>query len=422
MSKKIIAFVGMSHLGLCYSATAAEKGFKVIAFDESKNKINKYKNLEIDIHEKHLNNLIKKNINKNLFFDSNFDNLKKCNLVFLSLDVPTGSNGISDFIFIKKFVKKVIKKINQNNCTLILLSQIPPGFTRSINWPKYRLYYQVETLIFGNAVVRAFKPDRIIVGSYKKKITCQNYKFFLSHFKCPVINLNYESAELAKTAINLFLISQVSTTNFLASICEKTQANWHDIKESIQLDRRIGKYSYLKPGLGLSGGNLERDLKTLLIHSKKFDVNNSLLRSFQNISKTKKLWVRNILSNILNRKKKMEISLLGIAYKENTNSIKNAPSIDLIKYFKNSKFKFYDKRISKLKFKNLTNIKTIEDVIIDSNILIIFNDSKEFKNIKLKWLLKMKKKPIIIDPFGVLINLNLKKIDAEYYTMGLLKN
>lgn len=115
----------------------------------------------------------------------------------------------------------------------------------------------------------------------------------------------------------------------------------------------------------------------------------------------------------------MEISLLGITYKENTNSIKNAPSIDLIKKFKNTKFKFYDKQISKLKFKNLTNIKTIQQVIIDSNILIIFYSSKEFVNIKLKWLLKMKKNPIIIDPFGVLINLNLKKINAEYYTMGL---
>ena len=115
----------------------------------------------------------------------------------------------------------------------------------------------------------------------------------------------------------------------------------------------------------------------------------------------------------------MEISLLGIAYKENTNSIKNAPSIDLIKHFKNTKFKFYDTQISKLKFKNLTNIKTMENAIINSNILIIFNNSKEFRNIKLNCLLKMKKKPIIIDPFGVLINLNLKKIDAEYYTMGL---
>ena len=421
MSKiKSIAFVGMSHLGLCYSAATAKKGFKVIAFDESKNKINKYKNLEIDIHEKNLKNLIKKNINKNLFFDSNLDNLKKCNLVFISLDIPTDSSGKSDIIFIKNFVKKIITKINQNNCTLVLLSQIPPGFTNLINWPKHRLYYQVETLIFGNAIERASKPERIIVGSYKKKIICKNYKFFLSNFKCPIINLNYESAELAKTAINLFLISQVSTTNFLASICEKTQANWNDIKESLQLDRRIGKYSYLKPGLGLSGGNLERDLKTLLIHSKKFNIDNNLLRSFQKISKKKKLWVRNILSNILKRKKnKMEISLLGITYKENTNSIKNAPSIYLIKKFKNTKFKFYDKQISKLKFKNLTNIKTIQQVIIDSNILIIFYSSKEFVNIKLKWLLKMKKNPIIIDPFGVLINLNLKKINAEYYTMGL---
>lgn len=420
MSKKSIAFVGMSHLGLCYSATAAEKGFKVIAFDESKNKINSYKNLEIDIHEKNLNNLIKKNINKNLFFDSNFDNLKKCRLVFLSLDVPTDSNGSSDIIFIKKFVKKILKTISQNNCTLILLSQIPPGFTRLINWPKHRLYYQVETLIFGNAVERALKPERIIVGSYKKKIICQNYKFFLSNFKCPIINLNYESAELAKTAINLFLISQVSTTNFLASISEKVGADWSSIVPSLKLDKRIGKYSYINPGLGLSGGNLERDLKTLDKISNRFKNKDKILKSLINSSRIYKMWVYDKLKK-LKLKKNNKISILGLSYKENTSSIKNSPAINLIKKIKNfENIVGYDPKADLLKFKqnNFLRLFTLDDALQNSEVLIIMTKWEEFKKISIKKLNNKMAGKIIIDPYGFLEKLNFSSNGYLYYKIG----
>lgn len=418
--KKSIAFVGMSHLGLCYSATAAEKGFKVVAFDESKNKINSYKNLEIDIHEKNLNNLIKKNINKNLFFDSNFDNLKKCRLVFLSLDVPTDSNGSSDIIFIKKFVKKIIKKISQNNCTLILLSQIPPGFTSLINWPKHRLYYQVETLIFGNAVERALKPERIIVGSYKKKIICKNYKFFLSNFKCPIINLNYESAELAKTAINLFLISQVSTTNFLASISEKIGADWSSIVPSLKLDKRIGKYSYLNPGLGLSGGNLERDLKTLDKISHRFNNKDKILKSLINSSRIYKMWVFDKLKTLkLNTSNK--ISILGLSYKENTSSIKNSPAINLIKKIKNfENIVGYDPKADLLKFKqnNFLRSFTLDEALQNSEVLIIMTKWEEFKKISIKTLNNKMTGKIIIDPYGFLEKLNFSSYGYLYYKIG----
>ena len=155
---------------------------------------------------------------------------------------------------------------------LVILCQVPPGFCRKINWPKKQLYYQVETLIFGKALERASFPERFIIGTEKKdnKIS-KVYKNYLKTYKCPILNMSYESAELAKISINIYLISTVTTSNILYEICEKVNANWKDIIPSLQLDRRIGKFAYLRPGLGISGGNLERDLTTLSELQKKID-------------------------------------------------------------------------------------------------------------------------------------------------------
>ena len=99
--------------------------------------------------------------------------------------------------------------------------------------------------------------------SSAKKIDV-NYNKYLKKFNCPIIEMDLRSAELTKISINIFLISQVTSTNLLSEISENIGGNWTKIKTGLQLDKRIGKYSYLNPGLGISGGNLERDLKTLL--------------------------------------------------------------------------------------------------------------------------------------------------------------
>ena len=143
------------------------------------------------------------------------------------------------------------------------------------------------------------------------------------------------------------------------------------------------------------------------------------MKAFYNISKNNKTWVEKILIKIIdNKKKKLSISLLGLSYKENTNSIKNAPSIELIKKFKNIKFNYYDKFVTENRYKNIIKYNSLDKLVSLSNILIIFNKSDEFKKLNLKLLSKMKKKPIIIDPFGVLRKLNFEKTNIQYYTMG----
>ena len=151
------------------------------------------------------------------------------------------------------------------DAVVVVLSQVPPGYTRARQQPGRLLYYQVETLIFGRAVERAVGPERFIVGcADPAKPLPAAMSAFLQSFGCPILPMRFESAELCKIAINCCLVSSISVANTLAELCEGIGADWSEIVPALKLDRRIGAYAYLAPGLGIAGGNLERDLATVV--------------------------------------------------------------------------------------------------------------------------------------------------------------
>lgn len=419
----VIGFLGMTHLGINYAISSAEKGFDVVCFDTDIKKIKNLKKNKIFFFEPGLVSLLKKN-KKKILFTHNIEDINQCKLVFLSQDVPTNSKNESNLSLIEKLIKKSIPYLDKKAC-LVMLSQVYPGFTRSINWERNKLYYQVETLVFGNALNRIFKAERIIIGSFNtsKKIN-RYYLNFLRKFNCPLVHLNYESAELAKISINMFLITQVCTTNLLASICEKIGADWQSIIPALMLDSRIGPHAYIYPGLGLSGGNLERDLKTLISLNKTYSVKDKILKSILYNSNVNKNWVINKISTTKVNKKKSIIAILGLAYKENTSSIKNSPSLSLIHKLRNYKLFVYDLKIKQDNIKNLniTLSQSIIEVLENAEILVIMNKSIEFKKITLRLLKKKFKGKHIFDPMGVLMHLNLKKCGYNYHVIGKYEN
>ena len=291
-----IGFVGMTHLGLCQLAACAEKKFDVLGIDTSLEKIKKLNNLDILYDEPFLKKTIKKNL-KRIKFSSNFNEIKKLDLVFISLDLKTNKQGHADTKILLQLINKTKKYLNLNS-SLIILSQVRPKFTRAINFDKKRLYYQVETLVFGQAISRALNPERIIIGTGSEKFNSK-YKNFLKKFNCPLIKMNYESAELSKLSINIFLASSVTVTNLLARIARNIGADWDQIIPALKLDKRIGQHAYLKSGLGLSGGNIERDLFSIKSIIENDDKNGrNLINSIVDNSKYMKRWAEKILEKL----------------------------------------------------------------------------------------------------------------------------
>ena len=251
------------------------------------------------------------------------------------------------------------------------------------------------------------------MGFSKNKLPTTIRKFY-RNFSENLVLTNYETAELSKLAINLYLSSMVSTTNTINELAIKLNANWSDLKDILKLDRRIGKYAYLNPGLGLSGGNLERDHINFINLSKRYKTNSSVINSYLvNSNYHKIIFLKKILKEVpVNYK----ILIYGLTYKENTHSIKNSISLDIIEkfYTKNNIF-FYDKNLSNLKNEKILKIKSFDfnKKVVEKIQYIIFLHKPQNKHVSIILQnIDLKKKYYIFDPFGYI---------KDYYFDSLFK-
>jgi len=413
-----VGFAGLTHLGLNYLAASAEMGLSVVGLDFGKKKINKLKDSIVEYKEPNLEKAIRKN-KKNIFFTSKLIDLKKCNLVFISQDVKTNNIGDSHYFTLKKLIQKTAKVLNKR-AVLVILSQVQPGFTRNIKFDQKRLYYQVETLIFGQALKRALRPERIIVGCENPKDKINSFFLkYLNKFSCPIVKMKYESAEFAKISINILLASSITASNMLAEASEKVSADWYEIMPALQLDGRIGKKAYIRPGLGISGGNIERDIgsvkKILLKNKQALPVVKALIKNSLHM----KSWVYRILkSEKILSNNNYNIGILGLAYKENTNSLKNSPAIHLLKKIKRNKVNIYDPLIKlSNKGKNCNYINNINSLVKISNVIIIMTPWNEYGNIN-RILEKKSKKILLIDPYRIVNFTSIKNKYIKYFTIG----
>jgi UDPglucose 6-dehydrogenase len=151
---------------------------------------------------------------------------------------------------------------NDRDYPIILVSQVPPGYTRTWGEKRADVFYQVDTIIMNNALERMVHPEQIIVGCLEPdKPLPLAYQEFLLAFRVPVIKMSYESAELAKLAINYFLTAQIKTTNTLSTVAKKIGADWNDVARALHNDKRIGRDAYLRPGE--PNQHLNRDVSTI---------------------------------------------------------------------------------------------------------------------------------------------------------------
>ena len=180
----------------------------------------------------------------------------EADLVFYSQDTPTDEKGNRDV----ELIRKAISLLVNLKGILVLTSQVPPGFTRSLNRP---IYYQAETLRIKDAMERALNPEMHIVGCLDTGWPLpKTYFEYLEVFNCPIFKMSCEEAEYAKIAINMCLITQVEMSNVLYEKANKIGADWEIIKAVLQQDRRIGPYAYLEPGKWGDSEHLLRDYVT----------------------------------------------------------------------------------------------------------------------------------------------------------------
>lgn len=412
-----IGFAGLSHLGIVTSVATAARGFEVIGYDPDAQRCADLTSQELPIVEPQLPELLAANQSR-LRFTADAGALTKCRLVVVSLDVPTDAGNRSDLTGIRQLIDHIVPSLGSDT-TLVILSQVTPGFTRSLPVTRVNLYYQVETLIFGQAVQRALQPERFIVGCTDPTAPLPAaYARWLQAFGCPILPMRYESAELAKISINMFLVSSVATTNTLAELCEAIGADWSEIVPALRLDKRIGPHAYLGPGLGIAGGNLERDLITVRTLAEQHGTDAGIIGAWLTNSQHRRDWVlRRLYEAVLSKTERPVIALWGLAYKQDTASTKNSPALALLESLRTFPVQAYDPQV-KGTLAGVSQRPTALDACAGATALVIMTPWREFSSYTAAQIREQMPGRVVIDPFGVLDGRALIAEGFSYHRLG----
>ena len=419
-----IGFAGLSHLGIVYSMAAAVHGFSVLACDERPGVAGELAAGRFPITEPGLDDALREH-RQRIGYCDDVSSLAGCPLIFITLDVPTDEANNSNLAPLEALIDRV-SATAAPEAILVLMSQVPPGFCRKLasRLPsKLRLFYQVETLVFGNAVERAVHPERYMVGCADVASGMPElYRQYLQAFGCPVLPMQFESAELCKIAINCFLVSSVTTANTLAEICERIGADWSEIVPALRLDRRIGPYAYLSPGLGIAGGNLERDLVTVQRLAAENGCDARVVTAWQQNSAYRRDWVLRQLFRLglLASPAKTLLGVWGLAYKQDTHSTKNSPALALLHVLAKYRCRAYDPqaRIDAGGFPHVGVCSSALDAALGTDALVVMTPWKEFARVNLQALRRAMGGDKILDPYGVLDGQRCRELGFDYRQLG----
>jgi UDPglucose 6-dehydrogenase len=412
----------MTHLGLVSATAVAAKGLRTRCYDSDRGLIERLRNGELPVHEPGLAALRHANGDRQQF-SSDIVDLHECDVVYIAPDVPTNEDATSDLSNVLALTNDVASVL-RFDAVMAVLAQVPPGFSRAIaRVPHDRLYYQVETLIFGRAVERAMNPERFIIGCADPQRTLDpGLNAVLSAFGCPILTMRYESAELAKIAINLCLAASIGVANTLSEICERIGADWSEIMPALKLDRRIGQHAYLAPGLGIAGGNLERDLMTIIALSQRHGTDDEIVRACVGNSRHRSKWaVRTLREAVLGRLPLAKVAVWGLAYKENTHSVKNSPALATLVQLPDTRFVLHDPVVTASKLPNGFAVSAGDPLAIlaEADALMILTAWPQYRSVAPEDIARKIRGPVVLDPYRVLDRNRAMAAGLEYHTLGV---
>lgn len=335
-----IAVVGTGYVGLVTGTCFAETGNDVTCVDIDRRKVEKLANGEITIYEPGLEKLFIRNLKEGrLHFTTDLAaGIKEASIVFLALPTPPGEDGSADLKYVLG-VAEDIGKLLTDYKVLVDKSTVPVGTAEKVHAAvaknfngEFDVVSNPEFLREGVAVDDFMKPDRVVIGTSSdraRKLMGELYAPFVRSGN-PVIYMDERSAELTKYAANSFLATKISFMNEIAQLCERVGADVDMVRLGIGSDDRIGK-RFLFPGIGYGGSCFPKDVQALVKSSSEVDYNFQILNAVMDVNEKQKLHllpkVRKYFNNDLKGK---HFALWGLAFKPNTDDIREAPALYII--------------------------------------------------------------------------------------------
>ena len=430
-----IAVIGTGYVGIVTAVGLAEFGHSVIGADKVSEKVEKISRGDLPIYEPGLEDLLKANLKKgNISFSSDLNQtIQAADVIFVCVGTPQGDDGSADMSQIEEVSRLIAENLNGYK-VIVEKSTVP---VKTSSWIKriitlykksdqeFDVASNPEFLREGSAVSDFLKPDRIIIGVETKRARDMLTKIYV-RFKKRLFITNIDTAELIKHASNSFLAMKISYINLMANLCERTNADVEQVAKGMGLDPRIGE-RFLKAGLGYGGSCFPKDLKALIKIGEDLGVNMNLLKETDRINAERTRLFLEKIKRALWILKDKRIAVLGLAFKPETDDIREAPAIKLIKDLLNEGaiLRLYDPE-ARANMEELypedkvriTYSRTPYEAASGANALLFCTEWKEFSELDLPKIKGLMANPIIVDGRNIFHPEDLKKLGFEYYCVG----
>ena len=422
-------------MGLVTGACFAELGNNVICADNNKEKVSALKKLIMPIYEPGLEEVVRRNVKeKRLAFSSNIkEAVQKAQVIFIAVGTPSLPNGEADLTYVENVAKAIAQNIN--GYKLIVEKSTVPVETGSwvehtikVNLPKgkkgkidFAVASNPEFLREGQALADFMNPDRVVIGvesQTAKDLLLELYK----PLKTQMVITDIKSAEIIKHASNSFLAAKISFINAVANICEAVGADIIKVAEGMGLDKRIGR-SFLDAGIGYGGSCFPKDIDAFINIAKKSGYDFQMLKAVREINEYQKKDILKKIKDALWIIKDKQIGILGLSFKPNTDDLRSAASIDIIKGLQaeGAKIRAYDPQsMEKAKeiFSAVKFCKDAYETAKGADCLVIVTEWNQFKELDLAKIKKLMRQPVIVDGRNIYDPQAMKKNDFRYTGIG----
>jgi UDPglucose 6-dehydrogenase len=430
-----IAVIGTGYVGLVTAAGLAELGNRVIGTDKDAEKIDRISRGVVPIYEPGLDELMTENVRLGrLSFSPDLNAvIREAEVIFVCVGTPQHSDGSADMSQIEEVSRLIADNLNRYKL-VVEKSTVPVKTSfwikRTIGlYKKTDIEFDIasnpEFLREGSAVSDFLHPDRIIIG-----VETERARDLLSgiyqKLRDRVVVTNIDTAELIKHASNSFLALKISYINLISSICDKTEANVGQVAEGMGLDPRIGG-RFLKAGIGYGGSCFPKDIKALVKIGEDLGVDMSLLKEADRINLDRiRVFVDKIKQALWILKDK-RIAVLGLAFKPETDDIREAPSINVIRELlrEGARLRLYDPQamgnmgeVYPAEADRLEYCESAYQAAQGANALVVLTEWDEFAGLDLKRLKETMANPIVVDGRNVFDPAALSKLGFEYYSIG----
>ena len=434
-----LTIIGTGYVGLVSGTCFAEMGSNVICIDNNPEKLIKLRNAEVPIYEPGLEVLFHRNISKNrlVFSDDLKAGVLSSGVIFLCLPTPQGEDGSADLQYVLSVSQKIgeiLKEAGDKDYKIIVnKSTVPVGTSRRVEAilhdcgiSNFDVVSNPEFLREGFAVDDFMKPDRIVIGARTERALEEMRELYEPFVRQgnPILTMENESSEVTKYAANSYLAMRITFMNELANFCEVVGADVDMIRRGIGSDSRIGK-RFLFPGIGYGGSCFPKDVNALMKTALDNDSEFKILTTVDKVNKDQKLvLVNKVLKHFNNDLTGKHFAVWGLAFKPNTDDMREAPSIIIIRKLieLGATVSVYDpaaKETAEFYFKDTVTYTDNEyATLANADALLVLTEWNEFRNPDFSKLRTSLKRALIFDGRNIF---NPEKMNEEkftYYSIG----